>query len=115
MERLAAELYLDLGLCIQNAFDIVSDGNTRGSVAAYKDLLQKAIFWHPLNETVVERVFAEKPFSLSNKDEFALRAWASYMAIQEFSVNVRAIDTATKGRKARFDCWPCSIFAYLTS
>lgn len=42
MERITAALYLDLGLFIRTAFDITSDKDTQGSVAAYKSVLGRA-------------------------------------------------------------------------
>lgn len=101
MERLAAALYMDLSLCIQNAFDITSDGDSRGSMAAYKKILREARNQVSLNESVVERVFAEKPFDLSKKHEFAFRAWASYIAVKALPDRPGAIDTSTKDPKAR--------------
>ncbi|KAF9786645.1 hypothetical protein BJ322DRAFT_1184348 [Thelephora terrestris] len=59
MERITAALYLDLGLFIRTAFDITSDKDTQGSVAAYKSR-----------------------FDRSNPDLFALRAWACYIGVQ---------------------------------
>ncbi|KAF9786615.1 P-loop containing nucleoside triphosphate hydrolase protein [Thelephora terrestris] len=64
MERITAALYLDLGLFIRTAFDITSDKDTQGSVAAYK------------------KTFAEQRFDRSNPDLFALRAWACYIKVQ---------------------------------
>ena len=103
MERLAAALYLDLGLHIQNAFDIASDGDRRGSMAAYKGVLEQAQMLDFLDGSVVERVFAEQPFILSRKNLFALRAWASYIAVQGLPPKSGAIDTSIKDPKARHD------------
>jgi hypothetical protein len=110
MERLATALYLDLGLCIQNAYDITSDGANRGSIATYKNLLRQAGDQDLLNESVVEHIFADKPFDLSKKHEFALRAWASYIAVKALHESPGVIDTSIKDPKARTDCKPCLIF-----
>ena len=96
MERLAAGLYLDLGLRICHAFDIVSDGDRRGSMAAYKALLARARGEYLLDESVVESIFVEQPFIQSRAPEFALRAWASYVAVQAFYDKPCAIDTMVK-------------------
>ena len=110
MERLATALYLDLSLCIQNAFDITSDGDSRGSMAAYKKVLREVRDQGPLNESVVERVFAEKPFDLSKKHEFAFRAWASYIAVKALPDRPGVIDTSTKDPKARSARRSCLLF-----
>ena len=103
VERIAAALYLDLGLYVRNAFDIASAGDKRGSMAAYKGILARAQTQLPLNESVVESIFAEQPFILSRKDDFALRAWACYIGVQGFPDAVPgAIDTSAKAREARF-------------
>ena len=101
MERLAAALHLDLGLFIRNAFDITSDGDTRGSMAAYTAILARARTGSSLNKSVVESIFAEQPFILSRRGEFALRAWACCIAVQAFPDKLDAIDTSTKDSKAR--------------
>jgi len=93
MERLAAALYLDLGLYIRNAFDITSDGDTRGSMAAYKNVLGRARV-DTLYVSAVEHIFTEQPFILSRKTEFALRAWASYVAVQALPDKPGVIDTS---------------------
>jgi hypothetical protein len=102
VERLAAALYLDLGLHIRNAFDITSGRSQRGCVAAYKGVLQ-ARGMGSLNEPVVERIFAEQPFTPSKRKVFALRAWACYTAVQTSPDMPGVIDTSTKDPKARFD------------
>jgi hypothetical protein len=101
MERIAASLYLDLGLYIRNAFDIASAGDKRGSMAAYKGVLVRAQTLLSLNERVVERTFAEQPFILSRIDDFALRAWACYIGVQAFPDSPGAIDTSAKNMEAR--------------
>jgi hypothetical protein len=101
MERLAAALHLDLGLFIQRAFDITSGGDTRGSVAAYMAILARARTGDSLNASVVKSIFAEQPFIQSRRGEFALRAWACYIAVQAFPDNPGAIDTSIKNSKAR--------------
>jgi len=100
MERLAAALHLDLGLYIRNAFDITSGGDNRGSMAAYKNVLGRARV-DTLYESVVENIFTEQPFILSRKTEFALRAWASYVAVQALPDKPGAIDTSIKDSQAR--------------
>lgn len=99
MERLAAALYLDFGLCIQNAFDITSGGDNRGSLATYKNVLRGTGSGGPLNESVVERIFFEKPFTLSQKNDFALRAWACNIAVKALPDMQGAIDTSIKDPK----------------
>jgi hypothetical protein len=101
MERLAAALHLDLGLYICNAFDITSDGDTRGSMAAYKDVLGEARPEHVLDESVVEFIFAQQSFTPSRKAEFALRAWACYVVVEGAPDEPGVIDTSTKGSQAR--------------
>jgi len=101
MERLAAALHLDLGLYIRHAFDIASDGDKRGSMAAYKAVLARARPQDSLNDSVVEFIFAEQPFILSRKTEFAIRAWASYIGVQAFPDKPGAIDTSLKDSQAR--------------
>ena len=104
MERLAAAVHLDLGLYIRNAFDIASRRDTRGSMAAYKGVLVRARPEYSLNESIVESVFAEQPFILSRKSEFALRAWACYVAVRGLPDQPGVIDTSTKDLQARSDC-----------
>ena len=101
MERLAAGLYLDLGLRIRHAFDIVSAGDNRGSIAAYKTLLAQARGGYSLNEPVFKSIFAEQPFIESRTTEFALRAWASHIAVQASSDKPGAIDTIVRSDGVR--------------
>ena len=103
MERLAAALHLDLGLFIRNAFDISSDGDRRGSMAAYKGVLARARTQDSLDESVVEHIFTEQPFILSRKDEFALLAWACYIGVQGIPKKPDSIDTSIKDSQARPD------------
>jgi len=104
MERLAAALHLDLGLYIRQAFDIVSSGNNRCSMAAYKGVLSRARPQDSLDESFVKSIFAERPPILSRKTEFAMRAWACYIAVQALPDGPGAIDTSVKGSQARFTC-----------
>ena len=110
MERLAAALHLDLGLFIQHAFDITSDGDKRGSMAAYKGLLARARTEHMLDKSAVKSIFAEQPFILSRKTEFALRAWACHIIVQGFPDKPGAIDTSIIGSQARFTYQSCMDF-----
>ena len=96
MERLAAALYLDLGLYIRNAFDVTSAGDGRGSMASYKSVLVRAQPQYSINEPVIERIFAEQPFILSRKEEFAMRAWGTYLGVQRFPDKPGVIDTSAK-------------------
>ena len=105
MERLAAALYLDLSLQIQNAFDITSDGDRRGSLAAYKGVLEQARAQDLLDESAVKRIFAEQRFTVSRRNVFALRAWASYIAVKALPNMPGVIDTSTKDSKARSDSY----------
>ena len=100
MERLAAALHLDLGLYIRYTFDVTSDGDKRGSMAAYKGVLARARSEDSLNEPVVESIFTEQPFILSRKAEFALRAWACYIGVQGAPEKPGAIDTSAKDPQA---------------
>jgi len=102
MERLAAALFLDLGLYIRHAFDLTSDGDRRGSMAAYKGVLARARTQDPLNESVVESIFSEQAFILSRKKEFALRAWACYVGVEGIPDKPDMIDTSAKNPQARF-------------
>ena len=104
MERLAAALHLDLGIYIRSAFDITSDGDYRGSMAAYKSILARARTEDCLNGSVVKSVFRECPFVLSRKAKFALRAWACYAGVQGVPEKPGAIDTSAKDPQA------CSVF-----
>ena len=110
MERIAASLYLDLGLLIRNAFDIISAGDRRGSMAAYKGILVRAQTQLSLNESAVEKTFAEQPFILSRKDDFALRAWACHVGVQGFPDPQGVIDTSTKNTKVSPNRQLCSVF-----
>jgi len=101
MERLAAALYLDLGLYIRNAFDLDSDSDTRGSMAAYKAVLERGRAQGSLNGSVVKLIFTEQAFILSRKTEFSLRAWACFIAVQGLPDTPGSIDTSTKDTKAR--------------
>ena len=93
MERIATALYLDLGLYIRRSFDITSDGNQRGSMAAYKDVLEQARAEDSLDERAVESIFTEQAFILSRKAEFAQRAWACYVGVQGDPDKPGAINT----------------------
>ena len=104
MERLAAALYLDLELYIRNAFDITSGGDSRGSMAAYKGALVRARPEHSLDESVVEFTFTEQAFILSRKAEFALRAWACFVAVQGGPDKPGVIDTSARDSQARSTC-----------
>ena len=110
MERLAAALHLDLGLFIRYTFDITSDGDKRGSMAAYKGVLARARPEDSLNEPVVEYIFTEQPFILSRKDDIAQRAWASYIGVQGVPDKPGAIDTSSKDTQARSTHQPCMSF-----
>jgi hypothetical protein len=107
MEHLAAALHLDYGLYIRNAFDITSPGNTRGSMAAYKGVLKLARPGHRLDGSVVKFIFAQQAFILSRKTEFALRAWACYVAVQQTPDLPGVIDTSAKGSQARSTYQSC--------
>jgi len=109
MERLAAALYLDLGLYIRYAFDLTSDGDRRGSMAAYKGVLARARTQDSLDESVVESIFAEQAFIQSRKKEFALRAWASYVGVQGIPEKLDVIDTSAKNPQARSPHYSCLI------
>ena len=101
MERIAAALRLDLGLLICNAFDIASDGDRRGSMAAYKAVVVRGRIEHSVNQSVVEEIFTEQPFILSRANEFALRAWACFVGVQGVPSKPGVIDTSVKTVKAR--------------
>ena len=101
MERLAAGLYLDLGLRIRHAFDIISAGDNRGSMAAYKALLKRARDEYSLNERVFKSIFSEQLSIKSRTTEFALRAWASHIAVQAPHNKSGAIDTMIKSDGVR--------------
>ena len=108
MERLAAALYLDFGLYICNAFDISPTGGSRGSVAAYKGILSRARPRHPLDGSIVKFIFTEQAFILSRKAEFALRAWAYYVAVQRVPNQPGVIDTSAKDLKVWSTYWSCT-------
>jgi len=101
MERLAAALFLDFGLRIRNAFDLTSHGDNRGSMAAYKAVLARARPQDALDGSAVKFIFTEQAFILSRKAEFALRAWACYVAVQGVPDKPGPIDTSAKDMKAR--------------
>jgi hypothetical protein len=79
-------------------------------MAAYKGVLARARTEDSLNESVVEFIFAEQPFILSRKTEFALRAWACYIAVQAFPDKPGRIDTSTKDSQARSTYQSCMVF-----
>ncbi|KAF9787499.1 P-loop containing nucleoside triphosphate hydrolase protein [Thelephora terrestris] len=93
MERVAAALYLDLGLFIRSAFDITSDEDTRGSMAAYKTVLGRV---RTLDLRALRKTFAERRFDRSKPDLFALRAWACYIGVQGLLNKLGAIDTSIR-------------------
>ena len=101
MERLAAALSLDLGLQIQNAFDVIAAGTRRGSMAAYKAILARARNGDSLNESVVESIFTEQSPIPSRKNKLALRAWACYMGVQALPDMPGVIDTSIRDPEAR--------------
>jgi hypothetical protein len=111
MERLAAALHLDLGLFIRRAFDITSDGNTRGSMAAYTAVLAQAQTGKSLNKPVTKSIFGEQRFIQSRKTDFALRAWGCYVAVQAFPDKPGAIDTSIKDSQARLTYQSCMFFS----
>lgn len=100
MERLAAALFLDLGLRIRQAFDLTSGGDGRGSMAAYKAVLSRARPQDTLDGSAVKFIFTEQAFILSRKAEFAQRAWACYVAVQGVPDKPGLIDTLVKDTKA---------------
>ena len=99
MERIAAALYLDMGLFIRNAFDINSGGDTRASTAAYRKVLGRARTQFPVDVHAVGRTFAEQRFVQYKKDLFALRAWACYIGVQGLPKQPGVIDTSIKDTK----------------
>ena len=99
MERLAAALFLDLGLRIQQAFDLTSGGDNRGSMAAYKAVLERARPQDSLDGLAVKQIFAEQAFILSRKADFSLRAWGCYVAVQGGPDKPGQIDTSIKDKK----------------
>ena len=102
MELIAAALYLNLGLFIRSAFDIVP-GDTRGSMAAYKRLLEQARTKHSVNARAVRKTFAEKRFVQPKQHLFALRAWACHIGVRGLPNQPGVIDTSIKGTKAHFN------------
>lgn len=114
VERLAAALYCDLSLQIRNAFDIASDGNKRGSMAAYNGVLEQARELDIVNEPFVKRIFAEHQFTPATSKFFALRAWACCIAVQALPDMPGVIDTSTKDPKARSGFPLRLTFIYLT-
>ena len=101
MERIAAALYLDMGLFICNAFDINSGGDTRASTAAYRKVLERARTQYPVDVHVVGKTFAEQRFVQHNKNLFALRAWACYVGVQGLPNQPGVIDTSIQNTEAR--------------
>ena len=65
----------------------------------YKAVIVRGRTQHSVNEQAVEKIFAEQPFILSRKDEFALRAWASYIGVQGLPAKPGVIDTSSKNVK----------------
>ena len=108
MERLAAALYLDYGLYIRNVFDITSPGDNRGSMAAYKGVLTRARPGHPLDVSVVKFTFNQRAFIPSRKAEFALRAWACYVAVQRTLDKSGVINTSAKDLTVRYTYRSCT-------
>ena len=102
MERIAAALYLDMGLFIRNAFDVTTSGCRRGSKAAYKGVLEQAGIDYPLDESVVGKTYAEQWFDLSQQDLLALRAWTCHVGVKRLPRTLGAsIDTSVKDIEAR--------------
>lgn len=101
IERIAAGLHLDLGLRLCNAFDIASSGDKRGSKASYKAVIARGRTQYPVNQSIVEKFFAEQPFILSRANLFALRAWACFVGVQGLPTKPGMIDTSIKALKAR--------------
>jgi len=99
MERLAAALFLDFGLHIRHAFDLAASGS-RGSMAAYNTVLERARPQDSLDGLAVKQIFAEwQAFILSRKAEFSLRSWACYVAVQGGPDKPGQIDTSIKDKK----------------
>ena len=101
MECIAAALHLDLGLFICNAFDIISDGDTRGSMAGYKGVLTQARPQYSLKARAVTKTFAERRFDESKRALFAFRAWVCHVGVQGLPSKSGVIDTLIKNKKAR--------------
>ena len=101
MERLAATLFLDLGLRIRRAFDLTSS-DSRGSMAAYKAVLARARPKDSLDKSAVKIIFTEQVSPLiPRKTGSSLRAWACYVAVQGVPDKPGLIDTSVKDTKAR--------------
>jgi len=95
VEHLAAALFLDFGLYIRQAFDLVP------SAAAYKAALKRARAQNSLDGSVVKFILTDQATILPRKTKLALRAWASYVAVQGAPRNPGLIDTSIKDAKAR--------------
>ena len=95
MERLAAALFLDFGLDIQNAFDLAS------STAAYRAALARADAQDSSGESAVKFVFTEQATILPRQTGFALRAWACHVATQGVPDKPDPINTLAKDTEAR--------------
>lgn len=102
MERIAAALYLDMGLFIRNAFDVTPRGNRRGSKAAYKDVLEQAGIEYPLDESVIGKAYVEQRFNRSQQHLLAFRAWTCHVGVKKLPRTLGAsIDTSVKDTEAR--------------
>ena len=102
MERIAAALYLDVGLFICNAFDVTASVGERGSRIAYEDVLKQAGIDHPLNESVVRRTYVEQRFDRSQRNFLALRAWTCCVGVKGLPRTLEtSIDTSVKDIEAR--------------
>lgn len=102
MERLAAALFLDFGFRVRGAFDLVSGRDSRGSISAYKTVLERARPQDAVDGRAVKLVFTEQASSvLPRNTKFALRAWACYVAVQGVPDKPDPIDTLAKDTKAR--------------
>jgi len=100
MERLAAALFLDFGLHIRHAFDLTS-GDSRGSMAAYKTVLERARPQDSLDGSAVKSIFTERvSILLPRNTGLALRAWACYVAVQGDPDKPCPIDTSARDTKA---------------
>ena len=101
MERIAAALYLDMGLFIRNAFDVTTSGCRRGSKAAYKGVLEQAGIEYPLDESVVGKTYVEQRFDRSQQNLLALRAWTCHVGVKKLPRTLGAsIDTKVKDKEA---------------
>jgi regulator of nonsense transcripts 1 len=94
MDRIASSLHIDVGIPIQNAFDLQHHKHARGSIAAFLDLLSADNTYDTCRESILN--LFEDENSTSSIETLSLRAWATCkIALRSKMKMVPPIDTKT--------------------